>query len=248
MSVADKIFTLTKQLFPTGRAFKISPDKISRALAITQAQAYNAALSILDSALPDNTNFTPGDAKDWEHRLGLITNEFVSLDLRKQAIIRKMNHPGTIPARNNWRFLQNQLQAAGFGAFVYENRFDDGMGGYNTQSPEALSGVVSSVKQYGQFQYGQAQYGGGNRSLVANHINEEIDFAFNVGSNLRSTFFIGGNPIGTSANIDIQRKDEFRQLILRVKPVQSIAFLFVNYTPDIDADPVYDLSYDESYG
>jgi hypothetical protein len=233
MTLQDTILKLARQLNPTGRAFKTpfggDYERLLRGLSKSEALAYADALSILDSTLPDNDNFTTDDATDWERRLGLITNELVPLADRKAAIIRKINHPGTIPARQNFRYLELQLQSASFNVYVFENRFPDGMGGYNTQTPGDLAGSGFSDVQHGDFQHGDIMHGGYYGNKVVNYIDEELDAAFNVGTNLRSTFFIGGTPVGTFANVDAQRKDEFRQLILRVKPVQSVAYLFINY-------------------
>jgi hypothetical protein len=66
-------------------------------------------------------------------------------------------------------------------------------------------------------------------NLIANRIDESLDVTFDIGSNLRATFFVGGETLGTFADVDIQRKEEFRQLILKLKPVQSIGFLLINY-------------------
>jgi hypothetical protein len=232
MTVVDKILKLTKSLYPTGRAFKMPVggdlEKLHQGLSLSEARAYGDALSILNSALPDNSDFTAEDATDWERRLGLITNEAVSLSDRKLAIIRKMNHPGNIPARQNYRYLEGQLHAAGFNVYVFENRFSDGMGGYETEDPLVIGGIGTN-NQHGDNQHGDNQHGPSFLNLVANSIEEEPDTFFNVGSNLRSTFFVGGTPIGTYADVDLERKAEFRQLILKIKPVQTVGFLFVNY-------------------
>ena len=234
--ILDKIIALTKQLYPTGRAFKIFSgsvkDQLHRGLALSEERAYNDTLSILDKILPDNDNFLEEDAADWERRLGLITNENVSLQDRKDAILRKMNHPGTIKARQHYLYLQGQLQLAGFNVFVHENRFDDGMGGLETRSPLEVSGGGGQLQiQLGDWQLGDQQMGvifeGGGR--VVNYIDEAQDSLFDVGDNLRSTFFIGGDPVGTFADVDINRKEEFRQLILKIKPAQTVAYLFINY-------------------
>lgn len=235
MSLYDKIIQLTKQLYPTGRAFKMPLngylDCLHKGLAISEAQAYEDACAILNSVLPDNDNFSEDDATDWERRLGLITNPAVSLSDRKLAIIRKMNHPGNIPARQNYRYLQGQLQAAGFNVFVYENRFPDGLGGYTTLNPGLLAYGQGLVQfQHGQFQHGlQIRTGKKFQNIIANHIDEQLDWNFNFGSNMRSTFFICGSSLGTYANVDEDRKKEFRQLILKIKPVQAVGFLFINY-------------------
>lgn len=234
MSLADTILKLTKQLYPTGRAFKMpyaGPfEKLHRGLALSESRAYSDAKSILDSALPDNSNFSTADAALWEKRLGLIVNTMASLEDRKLSIKRKMNHPGLVLPRQNFRYVEGQLQAAGFNVFVYENRFDYSPFGYQTQDPLVITGGVGgNQNQYGEFQYGDAQYGSGYTNIVANDIDEEVDAVFNVGSNLKNTFFIGGTPLGTFANVDINRKRDFRQLVLKLKPVQTVAFLFINY-------------------
>lgn len=235
MTVTEKIKALTLQLYPTGLAFRVKPgsnfDKLIDGLNASEARAYADALSILDSAIPDNVNFTADDATAWEIRLGLITNDLVPLSDRKLAIQRKMNHPGTIPARQNFHYLEGQLQAAGFDVYVYENRFPDGFGGYTTKTPTVFSLLPYPIRnvQYGEIQYGQGQYGGRWRNKVVNHIEESFDNAFGVGSNLRSTFFIGGSTPGSWVTVDVNRKDEFRQLILKIKPVQTVAFLLVYF-------------------
>ncbi len=233
MTIEEKILKLSKQLLPSGRAFKVPIggdfEKLLKGLAASEARAWDDALSTLDSALPDNDNFTEDDATSWERRLGLITNELVPLADRKLAIIRKMNHPGTIPARSNYRFLEKSLQDAGFDVYVYENRFDDGMGGYITRTPEDVTGSIGPIVQHGDIQHGDAQHGTTLWDLCVNYIDESVDAVFNIGTDLRSTFFIGGPYVGDFANVDENRKEEFRQLILRTKPVQNVAYLFINY-------------------
>jgi uncharacterized protein YmfQ (DUF2313 family) len=233
MSFFDKIIVLTKQLYPTGRAFRVAVDsyklRLHKALAISEAQAYTDALSTLNSALPDNDDFTEEDASAWEHRLGLITNELVSLANRKAAIIRKMNHPGTVPARQHYLYLESQLQAAGFDVYVHENRFHLGGGVYETRTPDDVTGSSANIVQHNDIQHGDAQHGTGIWNVIVNNLDEELDSTFNVGSNLRSTFFIGGPYVGDYADVDENRKLEFRQLILKIKPVQTAGYLFINY-------------------
>lgn len=235
MSTESKITQLTKQLYPKGRAFKISTDSVSEklhlAIAHTEQQAYDDALAVLNVILPDNMNFTADDATRWEERLGLITVSGVSLANRKLAIIRKINHPGTIPARQNYLYLQEQLQAAGFDVYVYENIF----AGPVTMTPtDILGGSIVGIgvygtSEYGAVVYGDAQTGSIYENCVANYIDEILDQWFDVGDNLRNTFFISSAYIDVFADVPEIRKEEFRQLILKIKPVQTVGFLFVNY-------------------
>jgi len=234
--VSDKLLQLTRQLYPRGRAFGMPAggdmEKLHNALAQSEARAWNAAVAIKDSILPDNDNFTTDDATDWERRLGMIYSPLVPLVDRKLAIIRKMNFPGTIPARQHYLYLEGQLQAAGFSVYVYENRFALYPDGYETRNPLTVSSGVGAFQiQHGPWQHGYRQHGQiyNPYNRVINYIDESQDATFNIGDNLRSTFFVGGAPIGTFANVDINRKDEFRQLILRIKPVQTVGILFINY-------------------
>lgn len=203
--------------------------RLMSALAASENRAYQDAVGLLDAILPDNSNFTADDATDWERRLGMITGTGVSLADRKLAIQRKMAHPGDIPARQHHDYLEGQLQAAGFDVYVYENVFPSG-GGFVPISPfTALGGGGVSDVQHGDVQHGDAQHGGSYSNIIANYIDEDQDSLFYIPSNLKGTFFIGGDPFGTLADVDIERKAEFRQLILRLKPVHMVGYLFINY-------------------
>lgn len=233
MEAFDRIVKLGKQLLPTGRVWRTPKDglfdKLQRGLAIGEARVHADAMSILDSALPDNENFTAADSTSWERRLGLITNTDNTLDIRKQVIRRKMAHPGTIKARQNYLYIEGQLQAAGFNVYLHENRFAYGDGSYYQLTPQQASGVALADFQLGDAQLGDFQLGGDIDDKVVNYIDEDLDNIFNVGNNLKFTFFIGGPYLGQSADVPLNRKDEFRQLILRLKPVQCVAYLFINY-------------------
>lgn len=237
MSLIDKLRLWTRKMYPTGRAFRMPEggelDTLHEALLITENQALVDAISILDSALPDNDNFTEEDATMWERRLGMVTNIATPLADRKLAIIRKMNHPGTIKARQHYLYMQGQLQAAGFNVYVYENRFPTYPSGFTTKTPSvfALTTYPMVTLQYSatDLQYGDVQYGITEGNKIANRMNQSLDNYFNVGDNFRSTFFIGGPYPGEFANVLASREEEFRQLIFKLKPAQTVGFLLINY-------------------
>lgn len=232
MNLLQKIIKLTKQLYPTGRAFRIADNSFKRrmheALAKSEVKAIEDSRSTLDSTLADNENYTTGDATSWERRLGLISNPAVDLEDRKLAINRKYNHPGTIPARSNFRYIEGQLRAAGFNVYVTENRFPDGLGGYVTKTPEEFSGEEFPKIQLGDAQLGDFQLGDTIYNLCVNNLDENIDAQFNIGGSFVCTFFIS-DPYGQYADVPAIRKDEFRQLILKAKQTQAVAILIVNY-------------------
>ena len=232
MDFKQTFLNLTKLLYPGGRAFKIPfggiLERLHKALAVSEDKVYNVTLDIFDSILPDNVDFTSEDASKWERRLGLITNLLTALVDRKLALLRKINHPGTIKARQHFLYLQGQLRNAGFDVFVHENRFPDGFGGFETQTPNQILGISGAAVYSPSIQYGQVQYGSSFSEKIANSINRVIDATFNIGDNFRSTFFIGGLVLGDFATIPGSREQEFRQMVLRIKPVQAIAFLFLD--------------------
>ncbi len=257
--LSQKLLDLTRQLYPTGRAFKMPKDGDLEKLHVASneilAQAYEDSLSVLNSILPDNAEFSTSDASDWERRLGLITDENISLEDRKLAIKRKMNHPGTIPARQHYLYLQGQLQATGFNVFVHENltglspldvintvnvgQFGDGqMGDFQFGDIFSIYSDLIEIIPYVDFQFGDGQMGDfqmgvkdpGGYEFKEKVVNSIIsDTYFRVLPNYRATFFIGGETFGTFADVSADRETEFRQLILKIKPTPTIAYLLINY-------------------
>jgi hypothetical protein len=248
----SRFLLLTKQLYPRGRAWKLFNnswfERLHKGLAVSESRAYGDAVAILNSILPDNDNFTAEDATDWERRLGLINNPLVDLADRKLAIIRKMNHPGTIKARQHYLYIQGQLQAAGFDVYVYENFGEllpadfiviDGIGELDEYELDELElgdattvyPDLFAVPDLDSFDLGDFDLDGDvYLNLIVNNIPTEADSYFDIGQTARATFFIGGFPQGTFANVPLVRRDEFRKLILTLKPVQNVGYLLINYT------------------
>ena len=257
MSTENKFHKLNLQLYPTGRAFVVSEDsdreKFDEGLMASEVRFYDESMSILDEILPDNDNFTAEMATAWEQRLGLITNSSVSLADRKAAIIRKMNHPGDIPARQSWDYLEQSLQLAGFNVYVYDNmngttisdilsplsgtgQQGDGQQGDFQQGTTAGSlptfFTCVTVGQQGDGQQGDFQQGGETtcyyNDKIINHIAWEDDLYFPI-SSWNSVFYIGGPTLGSFAEVPTARREEFRQIVLRIKPVHTVAMNLINY-------------------
>lgn len=219
----SRIGDLTNKLFPTGFAFKTVKggvkEKLIEGLAISEQQAYDDARSILDSTIPDNTNFTASDATRYEQYLGIITNPLVPIQDRRDAIIRKLNHPGDILARQSADYIQRQLVLAGFNVTVHET----------TQSIESLGGTGGSVQagdaQAGDTQFGHILYD----NKIVNSLDATVDKLFMEDSLNRVTFVISGAVLGAPVNILASREKEFRQTLLRLKPAQTVCYAFINY-------------------
>lgn len=231
-SFLDRLISQAKALYPTGYAFKIGLNSIREKIEKANARSANRALidgyGILNSILPDNEFFTEQDAENWEKRLGLPTNSNVSLDDRKSAILRKYQHPGTVLARGSYRSIERELQLAGFDVYVHENRFPDGSGGWESRTYADVVGITG-LANYGNFQYGQVQYGQQSENLIVNSMDAAVDNTFDYNGNLERTFFIGGATVGDFANVPIARQQEFRQLVLTLKPVQTVCFQLINF-------------------
>jgi len=241
---------LMVQLYPTGKAMRVPvngyKEGLHKALALSEAQALSSGRMVLNSILPDSDLFTDEDATDWERRLGLISNPDVDLADRKLAIRRKMNHPGTIKARQHKLYIQGQLQAAGFDVYVHENipaiipiyflidqsygQMGDGqMGDFQMGTFFTVHSDLVVFIQMGDAQMGDAQMGGYYwKNKIVNHITWQKDLFFQVGS-YRNIFFIGGETPGTFADVAPEREAEFRQLVLKIKPAQTVAYLLINF-------------------
>lgn len=233
MTTADLILKLTRQLYPTGRVWYL-PDggffeALHRGLGQSEAIAFDDAVSILDSLLPDTDRFTADDATDWERRLAIPTTVGNTLTDRKAAILQKLQNPGRNPAKGHYLYIQQQLQLAGFNVFVWENLNPIYGGGFNYFNPAIINPSIFSPVQHGDHQHGDVQHGGYINNVIINSIYNSVDIGFAISNDPSSTFFIGGSPFGTYANVPIAREQEFRQLILSLKPVQNIAYLFINY-------------------
>lgn len=219
---------LSAQLYPTGRAFykneKGQFRALEEAINTSFARLIEDSNLFIDSIFPDNENFNAEDATLWEYRLGLITNETVSLELRKQAIFRKLGYPNNIRARQNYRFIENQLNLSGFDVFVHEN-----LPPYQTPL-DIVSSSLNQIQHGGSLQHGDStQHGGDSFDLIANSI-EEIE-SFSIGANnLWSTFFIGGPNLGDTAVVPRNRLREFKETVIKLKPAHTVAFTFINYT------------------
>jgi hypothetical protein len=219
---------LAKQLYPTGRAWILKKTstfhKFHEALAVSENNYYQALQGILNSILPDNDNFSEEDAENWERALGMYINPDVSLNDRKLAILRKIKHPGDIPARQHYLYIEGQLRDAGFDVYVHKNIVP-------ASNPPVVFNPIVPI--YGGFNYAGNVYGntGSTYTLIANHVDEILDENYSIGGydNLRATFFIGGATWQSYANVPIERKGEFRELILKLKPAQTVGFLLINY-------------------
>lgn len=219
---------LASQLYPTGRAFYMLKgfvmDKIHLAFNMSFIRIINDCQSTIDSAFPDNENFNEDDCELWEYRFGIVTDLTLSVSDRRKAIYRRMSRGRNVPARQHKSYIEYQLQLAGFDVYVHENTKP-----FRTPQ-EVISTAIVSVQHGGDTQHGiGTQHGGGSSQVIAN--SHKPNESYSVGANrLWATFFIGGAILGETANIPPKREEEFRELVLKLKPAHLVAFTFINFT------------------
>lgn len=210
--------------------------RLHRAINLSFAQFWQDNQATLWSMMPDNPLFSLQDAHDWYRRLGLYDSGTVPFADMKAAINQRLSWP-TVPLdKQHYTFIQAQLRAAGFDVYVYENRFP-AFGTFHTIMPGAPLAGPYGLAQYGTVQYGDTQYGtgtdAGGVTVIANYLEESADAGIVI-TNYRSTFFIAGAGFTPAtadfATVPASRKIEFRQLLLKLKPIHTVGFLFVEYT------------------
>lgn len=226
-NLGDIMSGLARQLYPTGRAWWMQKngvfDNLHNAINRSFIRVIDDAQATIDSQFPDSVKFDENDCALWEYRLGLITNTSLSLEFRRQNIMRKMAFPSNIKARQSRIFIESQLQLAGFDVWVHENLFP-----YKTPD-DILSISLDLVQHGGDTQHGLGtQHGFSNYEVIANE--NSLNESYSVGTgNLWATFFIGGENLGEVANVPSNRILEFKELVLKLKPAHTVGYTFINY-------------------
>lgn len=242
--LADIMANLAIDLYPTGRAFTMQKGGVADSLHVALNRSFirliNSGSSVLDSSFPDNEDFNTDDCLLWEYRLGLRTNESLSLQDRRDAIFRKMSRGQNVPARQGKDYIEYQLRVAGFDVYVHENTIP-----YRTPD-DIVSGSSNIAQHGGGNQHGiGSQHGATPVQLIAN--SSEPNESFSVGSeNLWASFFISGAVLGESAYVSPDREEEFRELVLMLKPAHLVAYTFINFTNSIP-HKIYSEEYNDVY-
>ena len=229
LEIADILNDLSVQLYPTGRAWHRPESsnwkKFHSALNVSFARILESSKLLIDQNFPDNDNFSEEDAELWEYRLGLLTGSSTDLEARKKAIRRKIGHPNNIKARQHPAFIENQLQTAGFEVYIHENTLP-----YRTPE-DVLSTSLGELQHGDQVLHGNnTQHGGEGFEVIANSLEQIESYAVGGEDRLWATFFIGGANLGETANVPLSRLQEFKELVIKLKPAHTAAFTFINYT------------------
>jgi len=232
-SLVDIMSNLASQLYPTGRAFSFKKQGVmdNTHLAFNRSfiRIIDDAQLTLDSTFPDNDNFSVEDCELWEYRFGIVSNNLLTLQQRKSAIYRRMSRGRNVPARQHKNYIQSQLQLAGFDVYLYENGFIEGGITVYKRPQDIIALLTNSVQHGGTSQHGIGfQHGGSSSQIIANSYKANELYSVSD-ARLWATSFIGGATLGTYATIPASREEEFRELVLKLKPAHLAFFTFVNY-------------------
>jgi hypothetical protein len=232
-SLGDIMSNLASQLYPTGRAFYMNKggvmDNTHQAFNRSFIRIINDAQSTIDSTLPDNDNFTADDCALWEYRFGMVTNENLTLKERRSAIYRRMSRGRNVPARQHKNYIQAQLQLAGFNVYVYENGFIEGGVRVYKRPKDIVVLASNSLQHSDDVQHGiGVQHGESGDQIIANAYQSGELYSVSD-SRLWATAFIGGDTLGSYATIPANREEEFRELVLKLKPAHLAFFTFIQY-------------------
>lgn len=223
MYSVDDIVKSKKQLLPTGRAFYAKNggnfDKLLRGLAAEEAEAVNKSIGLLNSIIPDNEYFTEEDCAAWENTLSISASLLDSIENRKAAIYRKMQFPSNTKGRQHKNYLEGQLRAANFDVRIYE--YSDIKNNFSsTVHSQDVDHSFTTV--HGGWEI--PSYTG----IIANFLDETLETPVPPTiENLKNIFWIAGASFGQYANIPPYRIEEFRNIVLTIKPLHTVAFLRV---------------------
>lgn len=145
--MAIDFFPTIQKLLPKGRAFRLPFEndlyKFHQAQAKEPERICDFYIDVRDSGIPPNV---PSDAlDDWETFLGLLTNTNLTDAERNERALGKLTAVGG----QGPDYIQDQLQAAGFPVFVYENNPISGARTYITLSGD--TGIESNDFLSGDF-------------------------------------------------------------------------------------------------
>lgn len=186
---------------------------------------FNDINNIQDQRLPDNDIFDEIDATNWERVYGIAKRFGATLENRNEVLRARIGYPNGVLERATSEFIQDQLRNNGFDVYVHENRFWTGT---------EFDIVNVQGGEYNVIVYNGATYNQQGlilTEIVKNNIDSESDQEMIVPdkSYMTNSFFIGGPTFPNKANVPLERKNEFRHLILRLKHSHIIAINLINY-------------------
>lgn len=226
-------------------------------LAETQALSdFNDKMDqLLAQKYPDNPVFDQEDTENWERVFGISPADSMTLEERRQVVVAKQQYPNGVIDRGHWKFIQDQLQANGFDVYLHENRTEatefTTQCGISQCSDETQCGGFNYPTEVFEAVEPDPSY----TEYCANYLEPELDATvFDPGGGtycgsaqcgddtqcsdpvfedrnqqLSYTCFVSAATYPNKADVPLDRKNEFRELLLKLKPAHVVMILYINY-------------------
>jgi hypothetical protein len=184
----------------------------------------NKLENLLLQKFADNDSFTIDDCVVWERVLGLkISN--LTLEQRKEIILKRQTNADILQYTNTKEYIQKVLQDNGFDLYVHENRVWDGTKYVNKKfTATTYDTAYYDTDYYDDNGISYSEY-------VENYLeyaDENTELFSNLGE-YNECFIIGSSVENTYANLSVNKRIELRDLILKTKPTNTVAFLQINF-------------------
>lgn len=245
---------VTEKLFPTGRAHKVDKVGEDMRLALSDGvERVNDAIDdLINGVLPDNPNFTIDWCLRHERMYGLSVYPSDTLQVRMARILAHITpYPKDVGVLS-LQVLQDEIDAAGWAGVLYIHENLDGLYpqdvlpqlSYPMQSGDGQLadfqlGGYNYADDYPQFyewfQLGDYQLGGGIlgtipqfNNKIANSLQRIEDLFVNLAP-VENTFYVCGQNLGDIVTLPQADEIPLRQLLLDIKPLNSVGFLLIEY-------------------
>jgi hypothetical protein len=246
-----------KNLLPNGRAFRVFFDTMhEKILDASQLEAGRVKLfldDIRDSGVPNGD--LPANALDeWETFLGIPMNTNLTTAERRERITGKYTAQGG----QGPDYIQDTMQAAGFPVYVVENipsttpsvrAYTSRLGGItlgettlgaytNRVDPRSVSGtliagpaIFESEKIYSA-SLGNMTLGETTLGAYVGTITQEVEYTIPAipARYIYVWFLTGPNGLDDFVDIPLDRKQDFINQVLQIKPAHTWVIAQVNWT------------------
>jgi uncharacterized protein YmfQ (DUF2313 family) len=228
-------FTILRNLLPKGKLFRLVKEnqwkQVLRGLAEEPDRICTFENEVRDAGLPGRI---PDEAlADWESDYNIETNASLTNTERNNRIISKISATGG----QGPDYLEDVIQAAGFGLYVYEN--------IPAVDPSTISGILIAGPSDWTVTIIWAVTSGGITMGGLTAIGSPVTMGGRAGSSIDPVdpsipsdpntwpffwFLAGPANVNDTVNIDATREEELINLIISLKPahtwvVANVAFV-----------------------
>lgn len=229
-----------QHLLPRAKAWLITTDKYLRQFfegltGIGEDIKEHVDLIYLD-LLPQHTRALD----EWEDQFNLPDTGLTTQERRD-----RLDATWAALGGQSIKYIQDTLQANGFTVYIHEWFDPATIPAVNVKSCvtprdptllsnlEMLANKITTANPTYLACAGEALMEAGEATALAGNYSS-IVFSDKVYAIPPTTgwpyiFYVGGATYGTSANVDANREDEFKALIMKLKPAQQWAGLMINY-------------------